>query len=133
MSSTIATQPDQYDRLTRYIYQSGHFSKVHHRVKQNAFLPEPGKSKISAAWIDGLVSPQIWEIGDLLGAQRLAPAVPIARADFDSAVLPKTRLTIESDPVPHPRHINVCGWPSEKDAQKDIALMLCSKSTLQVR
>jgi len=132
-SSAIARDPSHYSCLTRYIHQSGHFSKANRRVKPNAFLPQPPELKISSAWIDDLGETPIWGIGDLLGAQRQVPSKPIARADFDSSVVPEADLTIEPDPKPHPRHVNLCGWPHEKDAQKNIALLFCKRSALRLR
>jgi hypothetical protein len=127
-ATNSAGQP-QFKRLTRYIFQSGHFSTLHHRVKQGAFLPQPPALKISSIWIDLLGENDIWTIGDLLGATRK----PIARASFDAEILPEARLAIEPDPAPHPRHVNIFGWPAEKDAQKAVALFLCNRSSLQVR
>jgi len=132
-SSGTADNNKQLSYLSRYIYQSGHFSKANRRVKQGAFLPDASKLKISAVWIDDLPDLEIWDIGDLLGSKRPSPAKTLARADFDAATLPEAKLTSEPDPVPHPRHVNLCGWPKEKDAQKAIALILCSRSTLQIR
>ncbi|MGC2333402.1 MAG: hypothetical protein WA581_18265 [Candidatus Acidiferrales bacterium] len=120
-----------YTSLTRYIYQSGHFSTT--RAKPGAFLPPKGNLKTSAGWIDEIDDPEIWEIGDILGHLRSTPADAQARADFDSSILARENLTIEPDPNHHPRHVNLAGWPAEKDAQKDIALALVAGSKLQIR
>jgi hypothetical protein len=74
---------------------------------------------------------EIWKIGDLLGVPRNKQ--PQARADFDVATVSEAKLTIESDPAPHPRHVNLCGWPIEKDAQKSVALLFCARSLLVLR
>ncbi len=121
-----------YKQLTRYIHQSGHFSKVNKRVKPNAFLPQAGEVRLSAACIDQLQEPEIWTIGDALATLGSRPAPP-ARADFAAGILPEARLTIEPDPASHPRHINIAGWPTEKDAQKSIAMFLCDGATLNIR
>jgi hypothetical protein len=120
-----------YHSLSRYIFQSGHFSRQ--RVKQGAFLPLPSKLKISAVWIDQLLEREVWEIGDLLAAQSEPPRKPIARADFDAAVLAEANLTVADDKAAHPRHVNICGWPPEKDAQKAVALLLCHRAILSIR
>lgn len=57
----------------------------------------------------------------------------LARGDFGATAVLGTKLIIEPDPEPHPRHAVLKGWPSEKDEQKDIALELCSRSTLRIR
>lgn len=131
IAEAVRNQPPQH--LTRFIYQSGHFSPANRKVKPNAFLPEPSQLKISSAYTDSLDEPGIWTVGDVLGKLRRVPMVPIARADFPSVILGGLRLEIERDPIPHPRHLNICSWPSSKDAQKAIALDLCRMSTLNVR
>lgn len=88
---------------------------------------------MSSIFVDGLAEQAIWEIGDVLGQLRPRPEPVVARADFDASILPDEKLTIEFDTKPHPRHINICGWPSEKDAQKSIALSLSEKSDLRLR
>jgi len=74
---------------------------------------------------------EIWNIGDLLGTTRSKQ--PVARADFSAAAVSEAKLTIEPDPEPHPRHVNLCGWPNGKDEQKSIALILCARSILLLR
>jgi hypothetical protein len=121
-----------YHSLSRYIFQSGHFSRQ--KAKPGAFLPKPPELRISAVRIDRLSGSEVWEIGDLLASQSKPPRKPpIARANFDVAVLSEVDLTVEDDKEPHPRHINICGWPPEKDAQKAVALLLCSRASLNIR
>lgn len=126
-----SAQLNLYHNLSRYIFQSGHFSSQ--KPKPGAFLPQPTQLKISAAWIDRLSEIEIWEVGDILGSQTATPRTPKARADFDAAILEEVNLAIEDDPVPHPRHVNLFGWPAEKDAQKSVALFLCSRAHLSIR
>lgn len=123
---------NQYSLLARFIFQDGHFrKKPPAKPKPNAFLPNPSTLKTSAIWRDALPDQDIWDIGDLLGRPRSKP--PLARADFDIVTVSEAKLTIESDPIPHARHINLCGWPTEKDEQKNVALLLCARSILIIR
>lgn len=122
----------QYSRLARFIFQSGHYRKsAPSQPKPGAFLPNPSKLQTSAIWRDALPEQEIWKIGDLLGAKR--GEQPPARADFDIAAVIEAKLTIEADPVTHPRHVNICKWPVDKAEQKSIALILCARSTLMLR
>lgn len=83
-------------------------------------------------WIDQLQEANIWKIGDVVGSKsRGKPAV--ARADVSSHSVSEIKLTIEADSEPHPRHVNVGGWPDGKDEQKAVALDLCAKSRLSIR
>jgi hypothetical protein len=103
------------------------------KAKPGAFLPSASR-KTSAAAIDGLSADEIWKIGDVLASKGKPPrSGPRARADFDAEALVEAKLTIEGDPSPHPRHINLCGWPANKDEQKAIAMLLCNRSILQKR
>jgi hypothetical protein len=122
----------QYSQLARFIFQGGHYRKLAPaKPKPGAFLPDPSKLKTSAIWRDNLSEQEIWKIGDLLGTKRSEK--PPARADFDIAAVSEAKLTIEPDPEPHPRHVNLCKWPVDKDEQKSIALLLCARSTLILR
>jgi hypothetical protein len=122
----------QYSHLARFIFQSGHYRKLAPaRPKPGAFLPNPSKLQTSAIWRDDLPEQEIWKIGDLLGTERSEQ--PPARADFDIAVVTEAKLTIEADPVPHPRHVNLCKWPVDKAEQKSIALLSCARSILMLR
>ncbi len=118
----------QYSLLARFIFQGGHYRK------KAPATPKPGAFptlEISALWRHTLPEHEIWTIGDLLGKPRSQQ--PLARADFDAATVSEAKLTIEPDPKPHPLHVNLCGWPIDKDEQKSIALLLCARSTLILR
>jgi hypothetical protein len=126
----------QYTTLSRFIFNKKHFSKAKGVPKPEAFLPPPNL-KMSASGIDGLADGQIWQIGDEAGKSRNKPA--FARADFKAdavrdVAVHSVQLTIEPDPQPHdPMHVNVCGWPPDKDLRISIAQDLCAKSMLQIR
>lgn len=72
---------------------------------------------------------EIWRMGGIIGAERAKP--PKARADFAALAVTEAGLTIEHDPAPDiPDHVNLCGWPPEKDEQKSIAQILSARSKL---
>jgi len=121
-----------YSLLARFIFQEGHCrKKAPAKPKPGAFLPKPSTLKISALSRDDLSDHEIWGIGDILGRAR--DRQPLARADFNIAAVSEAKLALESDPEPHPRHVNICGWPNDKDEQKAIALLLCARSVLVMR
>jgi hypothetical protein len=125
------TAADEHSNLARFIFQDAHCKRSIAKPKPNAFLPHPPNLKISALWRDQLPEAEIWTIGDLLGANRGKP--PLARADFNLAAVREAKLSAEADPEPHPRHVNLSGWPIEKDEQKAVAILLCQRSTLIMR
>lgn len=72
---------------------------------------------------------EIWKIGGVIGRERAKP--PKARADFAALAVVEAGLTIEHAPAPGiPDHVNLCGWPAEKDEQKSIAQILAARSKL---
>jgi hypothetical protein len=92
---------------------------------------------MSASGIDGVPEEQIWQIGDEAGRSRSKSA--LARADFKPEAVSGiqadgAKLTIEPDPQPHDlKHVNLCGWPADKDLRLSIAQELSVKSMLRLR
>jgi hypothetical protein len=81
---------------------------------------------------DGKSEDDVWTIGILIGQDR--GKRPKARADFGDGVVAEAKLTIEHAPVNGiPDHVNIAGWPKEKDVQKSIAQLLCVRATLVIR
>jgi hypothetical protein len=126
----LANSTGQYTTLSRFIFRSGDFNRSQNRPKPSAFLPPPDL-RTSAFWIDQLSEPEVWWIGDNVAAG--VRGSPSARADITASTVFDTGLKIEPDPTPHPRHIDICGWPPEKDKQKSIALDLCAFALLRLR
>jgi len=85
-------------------------------------------------FVDSLLPTEIWILGDAVGEGRGKPAKARAQMHMNAiGSVALCELRIEPDPKPHPRHVNIAGWPFEKDAQKAVALELCAASTLYVR
>lgn len=114
--------------LARFLFERKHFSGK--RVKPPGFTP-PKSGKLSAFWIDELTPEGIWPLGDLAGNPRGKPA--LAFAELERMDVAGLGLVLEDDPKPHPRHVNICGWPTEKDEIKSLALELCARAKLHVR
>ena len=79
-------------------------------------------------FIDGLVEPEIWNIGNLVGKERGKNV--LARADLSKMTLLDIGLAVSLSPGVHPLHADVSRWPLDKGEQKAIALELCAKSRL---
>jgi hypothetical protein len=119
-----------YSCLSRFIFDKRHFS-ISKRVPKASAFNDP-TLRPSAFWIDELLDGDIWKIGDTVaGVSRNRPA--IARADFNKSDVSVLKLTIEPDATPHPRHVELCGWPTEKDERIALALELCVRSQLRLR
>ncbi len=82
-------------------------------------------------FIDQLSLDEVWGIGDFAGKNR--GKLAIARADMQRKAVINLPVRLEPTPKDHPRHIDIGGWPTEKDAQKALALEFCAISTLALR
>lgn len=119
-------QPDD-EVLSRFLTSSNQFAASSLRVKPSAFMPPPDK-KLSCFVTTGLEPNEIWEIAD-----RAITGRPVyGSADIGTREIHDEGLVVERDDVP-PRHVNILGWPAEKDAQKEIAQALAAAATLRVR
>ncbi len=119
----------RFEVLARFVFSSKYFAVS--RLKPSAFLPT-SNLKTSAFGIDELQENEIWQIGDYVaGAGRKLTA--LARGDFKSSDVAEVGLGIVPDPAPHPRHVDICGWPDVKDERKEIALELCARAHLHRR
>ncbi len=126
---TVQLESSKYSLLTRFIFHDNHLRKLAPaKAKPGAFLPRPTDLKISAMWRDALPDSEIWKLGDFVGSARAKQA--LARADFDTDLVSEAKLIVEADPAPHPRHVNLSGWPIDKAEQKSVALLLCARSNL---
>jgi hypothetical protein len=129
LSSKSTPPGTTYHRASRFIFSGRHFSGS--RVKPEAFTP-PKSFKLSCFWIDDLAEDVIWRIGDdIAGRPRGKQA--LASADLARNDIFEVGLFTEDDPNPHPRHMNVCGWPTDKDEIKSLVLDLCSRAILRIR
>lgn len=77
--------------------------------------------------LDGLMEVEVWSIADCFVGDIKGRKV-IGRAEFYERALAPLGLRAESDPHPHPLHMNVLGWPTEKDARISLALELAEQS-----
>jgi hypothetical protein len=97
------------------------------RVKRRVFDPPKSNLRLSVYQLDDLTDAEIWLIADrFVGA--IKGRLIIGRAELVEARLAPLGLRAESDPHPHPRHMNIVGWPDEKDARMSVALELAEQS-----
>lgn len=112
--------------LARFVLESSRYRKSDNTAKPEAFMPHP-YSELSVTRHRDLVRDEIWDLGKDVASQLRKTLY--GKADIAAASVRKNRLTIDPAPVPNnPNHANIKGWPSEKSAQKDIALQLAAAS-----
>jgi hypothetical protein len=114
--------------LSRYILdESSRISggKANHR----AFLPPPDL-ELSTYNIDGLVEPEIWEIGESVRTEQGKEHL-YGRADLAAKSVYDAERRPVRDDRPF-RHVVIVGWP-EKPHQKAKAQVLAAASTYSPR
>jgi hypothetical protein len=119
--------------LTRYIFNSEHYSEFPEKINYAVFMPSPGDNKTSVFGIDGLSEPEVW---DIVQTARFAPKKKAnlkARGDISEEEVTSTNLFLE--PSPASRHINIAGWPpiTERQQQVNFANLLANKARLKIR
>lgn len=100
-------------------------------MKPRAFLPSPEDRKTSVFYINGLEEVAIWEIGETYVARPRRRTL-YGRGEILAVEIEKVGLTVEPDTIP-PRHVNIAGWPEEKDKQMSLAQELAAASVLRLR
>lgn len=120
---------DDHERVARFVYDSDKVSRVG-GVKPGAFLPmlEKGANRLetSVCRLVGCSEERVWHLGTTQRPDRTL----YARADHSLQAAIANNLSCVSAPVDgFPEHAVLLGWPSEKPAQKLIAIALSKVST----
>jgi len=120
MNPSVAEQPvAEAEWLARYIVRKQHVRRDG-TVKPDPFIPFK-YVKLSVTRHLALTEQQIWDIGDRVASQTRTQLQ--GRADAQGSVYMQQRLRVIAAPEEqNPNHVNVVDWPSDKQAQKEIAL-----------
>lgn len=114
------------EQLARFVLYSGWIRHTDQTIKPDAFIPYPHPN-LSVTLLGGLSAQQIWDVGQHVGVLRNLTLY--GRADVQAAIVRKLSLVVEPKPLKgNPNHANILGWPTEKPAQKIIALQLAAAS-----
>lgn len=120
MNPSAVEQPvAEAEWLARYIVRKQHVRRDG-TVKPDPFIPFK-YVELSVTRHLELSEQRIWDIGDRVASQTNTQLQ--GRADAQASVYMQQRLRVVAAPVEHnPNHANVVDWPSDKQAQKEIAL-----------
>ena len=123
--------------LARFVPERGHKGRIgvqRREAKPSAFLPmfneQSSRFETSTFRVAGLDEDAIWMLGDMHVASTQGPLV--ASAMIGEHDVRSAGLAIDADDTP-PRHANIVGWPEEKDARKELAMLLRDASWLLIR
>ena len=107
--------------LARFILRKEHI-RSDGTIKPDPFIPYK-YVELSVTRHIGLSENEIWDAGKIVAAQIEKPL--LGRADAKTKLFQKNNLSVKAAPVKGNRnHGNVIGWPTDKQSQKEIALLL---------
>lgn len=117
------------EQVSRFIVQHRHFS-VTAGLKPGAFLP--GRDSTTSVFRTiHLPEDSVWKLGrDYVEATR-GPV--IARGDIKAGTVRKVQPLDLRPSEPPKRHAGIVSWPTEKHAQKVLALELAANATLRLK
>lgn len=119
---------DNTELLARFIVSSKWY-RADQTIKPEAFLPHP-EGKLSVTRHSGITKTELWQIGREVALSRQANLH--GRTDLLAGDCRKQGLHVVPDEPPK-NHVHVENWPSEKSAQKMIALELAKVSSNLIR
>lgn len=124
---TDRTEISPKNQLSRFIRDNkNHVAPTKGIVKPKAFLPPPDR-KLSVCHTQGMMQKIIWQIGDnWLGK------IVRYRADLIAESVTRIKLKVILDNNPE-YHVNISGWPEDKNTQLSLATELASRSQLKTR
>lgn len=117
--------------LSRFILDSGCFSKEKNEVKFRAFLPDPYR-EVSVFRVTGWAEELIWQVGLTYIANPQHRSLK-ARADILTENVIDNGLVVNPDEPP-PNHAVIVEWPDgeSKDERKLIAMKLAKSARLSI-
>ncbi len=114
------------ETLARFILFSRHFRSSDRTVKPDAFIPHP-HSELSMTRHAEATPVEIWAEGERVAGLRAVALY--GRADVEVVVFTDKGLRVKAAPISNnPNHVNASNWPTEKPAQKMMALLISIKS-----
>jgi hypothetical protein len=132
------------ERISRLLFQSGHFSRQKNVVKAAAFSPPPD-GRLSVAHTEGLSEAEILDVAKfVLAEMRLKnPSIRYyGRADFFASEVSNTlsetsgletmEIKITRDDEGFARHTTIRGWPEDETICDLAALTIASKSKAEL-
>lgn len=124
------------EEFTRFILNRKHFSAENKRVKANALLPMTnkvtGRLETSTHRVAGLNNQEIWSLGYEHVENVANNRIIKARGQGPFGLVSASGLSCDVNGPPYPRHVDVIGWPTDKDAQLMKAIEIADKMALEI-
>ena len=114
--------------LARYVLRKEQV-RADGTLKPDTFMPFKWV-ELSVTRHLGLDEVELWEAGASVAAE--TGTTLQGRADAQASVYVKHPLRVIPRPLPrNPNHADVVGWPADKPAQKEIALLIAREATFK--
>ena len=118
--------------LARYILEKSYHRSSDNTVKPHAFMLPTGKDEISVFRIISLSETDIWQIGITYVSEKRGMPL-LGGAELIANDVTSLGLDVKPDPVPHPRHANITGFPrGDSEKTRMFAVELAARSTLHL-
>jgi hypothetical protein len=118
--------------LARFVLFSRHFRSSDRTVKPDAFMPHP-LIELSLTRHRDITDVELWREGERVTSLR-KEATLYGRADVSVSAFTNQGLRVEAKPIPeNPNHADAVNWPTDKSAQKLIALEIAGKAQFVTR
>lgn len=120
------------ENISRFLTQKNHY-RSSGRVHHSAFQLPRGEKTLSTYRTKGLDELDIWNIAKkyVTNLRSDHPDVK-ARADITALFYRQSGLRVVPKPDPHPRHVNIEGWP-EEDARLELRIKLANNAELKLK
>ena len=118
--------------LAHYILEKSYYRSSDNTVKPHAFMLPAGKDEISVFRTISLSETEIWQIGITYVSEKRGKPL-LGRAELIAKDVTSLGLDVKPDPVPHPRHANITGFPhGDSEKTRMFAVELAARATLHL-
>ena len=124
------------EEFTRFIFTKNHFAVQKGRVKPNALMPmfnqESGRLETSIYRCTCLPDAEIWQLGRVHVEDPQSGRLIKARGFGPFELVTSQELSLDVNGEPFPIHVDIVGWPEEKDACMMKATEVADKLKLEL-
>ncbi|MDB9518067.1 hypothetical protein PN466_14040 [Roseofilum reptotaenium CS-1145] len=118
---------EETEILSRYVLQSRHFRKDK-TPRPDLFIPHPHKD-LSVTRHRDATEDELWQVGKDVAQQ--TNKTLYGRFEIEAKDCEIESLKVEAKPLEgNPNHADITGWPSDKPAQKALALQIAASKTM---
>lgn len=120
--------------ISRFLTDEDQFNKTTNRVHHSAFKLPRGCNNLSAYRTKVCDNLEIWDIAKKFVTElRPDHKEVLARADVQARIYKEFKLMCNPNGNPHPRHVNIEGWPAATEDILDLRKKLANRARLVIK